>query len=68
VAAIRTAFAVDIREHRLAWSVIVAGLLASAMLWGSILGLPMARPDPYSMAGPSVDVQVEHPIEFEARE
>jgi hypothetical protein len=53
VAAFRAALVLDIRQHRLAWSVIVAGALASAMLWASIAGLPLARPASFDMPGPS---------------
>lgn len=42
----------------------MAGLLSSAMLWGSILGAPLARPAPYDMAAPFVASPTEHPIEF----
>ncbi|MND00783.1 hypothetical protein D3C83_195140 [compost metagenome] len=44
MAAFRSALVVDMRTHRLAWSVIAAGILASTMLWASILGLPLVRP------------------------
>lgn len=49
MAAFRAALVLDIREHRLAWSVIVAGALAAAMLWASIGGLPFARPASFDM-------------------
>ena len=49
VAAFRAALIRDIRQHRLAWSVIVAGALASAMLWASIAGLPLARPAEFDL-------------------
>jgi hypothetical protein len=50
----RAALVLDIREHRLAWSLILAGAIASAMLWASILGLPLAHAAPYdaSVAAP----------------
>ena len=64
MAAFRAALVLDIREHRLAWSTILAGLLASVMLWGSILGVPMRHPAPFVAAEPTFVVQVEHPIEF----
>jgi hypothetical protein len=64
VAAFRAALVLDIREHRLAWSTILAGLLASVMLWGSILGVPLARPAAFEMAAPSSVPVVEHLIEF----
>jgi hypothetical protein len=51
VAAFRAALVIDIRQHRLAWSVIVAGGLASAMLWASIAGLPLARPASFDVPG-----------------
>lgn len=58
MAAFRAALMLDIREHRLAWSVIAAGLLASAMIWGTIGGLPLARPASFEMpiATPVTDV------------
>jgi hypothetical protein len=64
VAAFRAALVLDIRQHGLAWSVIVAGILGSAMLWGSILGVPLHRPAPYEMVVPSIAVDVEHPIDI----
>ena len=64
VAAFRAALVLDIRQHGLAWSVIVAGILGSAMLWGSILGLPMAHPDSFDVAVPSIAVDIEHPVEI----
>lgn len=64
MSAFRAALVVDIRMHRLAWSAIVAGLLGSAMLWGSILGAPLARPASFDTAAPRVMTQTEHPIEF----
>jgi hypothetical protein len=49
LAAFRAALTLDIRRHRLAWSTIVAGALASAMLWASIGGLPLARPASFDL-------------------
>jgi hypothetical protein len=49
VAAFRAALVLDIRQHRLAWSVIVAGAISSAMLWASIAGLPLARPASFDL-------------------
>ena len=58
MAAFRAALILDIRSHRLAWSVIVAGALASAMLWGSIAGLRLARPASFDLRAdpPAADV------------
>jgi len=53
VAAFRAALALDIRQHRLAWSLIAAGALASAMLWASIAGLPLARSASFDAPAPS---------------
>ena len=49
MAAFRAALVLDIRLHRLAWSAIVAGALAAAMLWASIGGLPFARPASFDL-------------------
>ena len=49
MAVFRAALVIDIRQHRLAWSFIVAGALASAMLWASIVGLPLARPASFDL-------------------
>jgi hypothetical protein len=68
VAAFRAALLVDIRQHRLAWSVIGAGFLACGMLWGSIMGLPMTRPAAFEMAVPTVGAQIEHPIALSREE
>ena len=53
MAAFRAALVLDIRQHRLAWSVIVAGLLSGAMLWASIGGLPFARPASFDLPAAS---------------
>lgn len=68
MAAFRAALVVDIRQHRLAWSVILAGLLASAMIWGSIAGLPLAHRAPFEAAAPTVVGDIEHPVEIEPAE
>jgi hypothetical protein len=62
VAAFRAALIADIRGHRLAWSVIVAGAMASAMLWGSISGLPLARPASFDVPAASPAAVVESNI------
>jgi hypothetical protein len=53
VAEFRAALFLDIHQHRLAWSVIVAGALACAMLWCSIGGLPLARPASFDLPAAS---------------
>ena len=68
MAAFRAALVVDVRHHRLAWSVIAAGLMACAMLWGSLLGVPLARPARYEATVPAADAGIEHPVEMEPAE
>jgi len=58
----------DIRGHRLAWSVIVSGLLAMLMLWGSILGVPLARHAASEMDAPAAMGNIEHPVEIRPSE
>jgi hypothetical protein len=72
VAAFRAALVLDIREHRLAWGIILAGALASTMLWASIGGLPFARPASFDLpafdlpaASPADALEIEHLIESE---
>ena len=64
MAAFRSALVLDIREHRLAWSTIVAGLIAGAMLWGSILGAPLARPLIDENFVPPDHLVTEQPFQF----
>jgi hypothetical protein len=37
----------DIRDHPLAWAVIVAGAISAALLWAMICGLPLAHASHY---------------------
>jgi hypothetical protein len=49
VAEFRASLIVDIRQHPLAWAILVAGAITVATLWACICGLPIVGPLPFDI-------------------